>query len=57
MGEQVGSVRAVAPLPLQGQCYLEITLKRYGRADGQVSRGERDLLYQTMQSPKQGLMT
>lgn len=36
LGSQVGSVRAVAPLPLQGHCYFEITLKRYGRADGQV---------------------
>ncbi len=42
-------MRAVAPLPLQGHCYFEITLKRYGRADGQVwclqeseMRGERN---------------
>ena len=62
LGSQVGSVRAVAPLPLQGHCYFEITLKRYGRADGQVwclqeseMRGERNDVFQIIPSPQKML--
>ena len=59
LGSQVGSVRAVAPLPLQGHCYFEITLKRYGRADGQVwclqeseMCGERNDIFQKIPWPQ-----
>ena len=36
---QVGSVRAAAPLPMQGQTYFEITIKRYGKYQGQALNG------------------
>ena len=36
---QVGSVRAAAPLPMQGQCYFEITIKRPGKSDGEALNG------------------
>jgi len=62
LGSQVGSVRAVAPLPLQGHCYFEITLKRYGRADGQVwclqeseMCGERNDIFQKIPWPQKML--
>ena len=36
---QVGSVRATAPLALQGQTYFQITIKRPGKRDGQALNG------------------